>query len=66
MSGQTADQPPIHVDNITAHPGSTFAGAGLIAMTIGQAMSSGMPTGAGGWAAMAAQVAFGVLGALGK
>jgi hypothetical protein len=63
----TAQQPALHVDNILAHPGSSWAGVGLIAMTVGQAMmQQGMPTTAGGWIAFLLPVAMGVGGMLGK
>jgi hypothetical protein len=63
----TAQQPAMHVSNISAHPGSTWAGIGVIAMTVGQAMvAQGMPHSAGGWAAFLLPVAMGVGGMLGK
>jgi hypothetical protein len=63
----TAQQPALHVANILAHPGSTWAGVGVIAMTVGQAMvQQGMPTTAGGWLAFLLPVAMGVGGMLGK
>jgi hypothetical protein len=63
----TSAQPALHVDNITAHPGSTFAGAGLIVATVGQAMlSQPMPTTITGWAAWALPIVLGGLGMFGK
>jgi hypothetical protein len=64
---QTAQQPALHVDNITAHPGSTFAGAGLIVATVGQAMlSQPMPTTTAGWITWALPIVLGGLGMFGK
>jgi hypothetical protein len=63
---QTSQQPALHTDNITAHPGSTFAGLGVLAVGIGQTMSAGTPTTTAGWITFGAQIALGVLGMFGK
>jgi hypothetical protein len=58
----TSAQPALHVDNITAHPGSTFAGIGLFSAALAQPM----PTTWLGWVWVVMQVAGGVLAGLGK
>jgi hypothetical protein len=58
----TADQPAIHHSNILAHPGSTFAGGGLLFAALAQPM----PTTALGWVWIVMQIAGGVLAGLGK
>jgi hypothetical protein len=66
-STSTADQPSHSLSNITAHPGSTWAGVGVVAVTVGQIVSAGsMPTTPMGWVSFIAGLAFAVLAALGK
>ena len=63
----TSAQPSHAVSNIIAHPGSTWAGVGIAAVTIGQTISAGtMPTTASGWVSFVAGLAFAILAALGK
>lgn len=63
----TADQPFFHVNNIVAHNGSSWAGAGIAAMAIGQQLAAGdMPTTKAGWGIFAFQMAMAVAAALGK
>jgi hypothetical protein len=63
----TSAQPALHVDNITAHPGSTWAGAGVAVYALGNAMvQQGMPTTTGGWVSLLLPVLMGGLAALGK
>lgn len=69
MSGstQTADQPAMHPNNILAHPGSSWAGAGIVAVAVGQQLAAGqMPNTTTGWAMFAFQLAMAVVAALGK
>lgn len=63
----TADQPAFHPSNILAHPGSSWAGAGIAAMAIGQQLTtSGPPTSTAGWGMFAFQMAMAVAAAFGK
>ena len=63
----TSMQPSHAISNVTAHPGSTWAGVGVAAVTIGQTISAGtMPTTASGWVSFVAGLAFAILAALGK
>ena len=69
MSGTrlTAEQPALHTDNITAHPGSTWAGVGVVLTGVAQAVASGgVPSSVAGWLVLGLQVGAGVLGMLGK
>lgn len=69
MSGstQTADQPAMHPSNILAHPGSSWAGAGIVAVAVGQQLAAGqMPSTTTGWGMFAFQLAMAVAAALGK
>lgn len=67
VSVPTAEQPAIHTDNITAHPGSTFAGIGLWASGLFQMIgSTGMPVGTAGWALFGLQAMGGLFAILGK
>ena len=53
--------------NILAHPGSTWAGVGVVMATIGTAINSqGFPSSAGGWVAFAMSLAVALMAALGK
>lgn len=53
--------------NILAHPGSTWAGVGVVMATIGTAINSqGLPSSAGGWVAFAMSLAVALMAALGK
>jgi hypothetical protein len=61
----TADQPFLHVANIAAHPGSTFAGVGVGLIGVGQALSN-PPVTTAGWIGIVCQIVLGILGALGK
>lgn len=64
---QTADQPALHPSNITAHPGSSWAGAGVLAVAVGQQIASGqMPSSTAGWSMFAIQIAMAVAAAFGK
>lgn len=63
----TADQSSLHINNIAAHPGSTWAGVGVGLLTIGnQFQSGGLPTNKAGWIQLIMGTAFAVLAALGK
>lgn len=63
----TATQPDFHVNNILDHPGSTWAGVGVAALTVGNAVQAGsMPTTTSGWISFLAGLAFSVAAALGK
>lgn len=63
----TSQQPAIHVDNVTAHPGSTLAGIGVIAMAVGQMVATmPQPTSAIGWTALGLQLLAGFGAMLGK
>lgn len=62
----TALQAPIHTDNIVAHPGSTFAGAGVAAVLLAFVQANPWPTSAAGWFAYGAAAVMAVLAALGK
>ncbi len=68
--GQTpviALQPSHSLANVVDHPGSTWAGLGVAAVTIGNAVQSGaMPTTPAGWIAFIAGLAAAVAAALGK
>lgn len=53
--------------NILAHPGSTWAGAGLAAATIGTAINAqGLPSSAAGWVAFLLSLAASFAAAVGK
>jgi hypothetical protein len=65
----TADEPSIHIDNVTGHPGSSFAGAGIIAaVTTILSVIHGTPLPQSGpeWGAYVVTIALAVLAALGK
>lgn len=63
----TALQPHFSLSNILAHPGSTYAGIGVVLGIIAQAINAGgMPTTAAGWITSIAGVAISVAAALGK
>jgi hypothetical protein len=70
MSGttlQTSQQPSHALSNIIDHPGSTYAGVGVIALAIGQIVqANGMPTTAAGWVTLGAELVMAVMAALGK
>lgn len=61
---QTADQPAHSVSNITAHPGSSWAGVGLA--LLGTIQAGGVPTTSLGWVSLIAGGLSGLLAALGK
>lgn len=64
---QTADQPALHPSNITAHPGSTWAGAGVLMAAVATQISSGsMPTTTAGWITFVLQILLAAAAALGK
>lgn len=63
---QTADQPALHVSNITAHPGSSWAGAGILMALAGFATQNPMPTTKAGWISYGLAASMAVLAALGK
>lgn len=62
----TADQPSHSLDNITAHPGSTWAGVSVALVTVGNGLANGLPTNSAGWTTMAIALMTAVLAALGK
>jgi len=62
----TANQPSFHTTNALAHPGSTAAGVGVIAVTVQQALQGGVPTTGWGWAFFALQLAGSAAAVLGK
>lgn len=66
---QTAPSPymgsHLAVGNIIGSPASTYAGVGLIAATVAQALSTqAMPSTTSGWIAFSLQLALGILAAL--
>lgn len=64
---QTADQPALHPSNITAHPGSTWAGAGVLAAAVATQIAAGsMPTTSAGWITFIVQILLAGAAALGK
>lgn len=65
---QTADQPALHVSNITAHPGSSWAGIGVavVGTTASFIVSNGVPTTKGGLVMLLGSLVTGLLAALGK
>lgn len=66
-STSTAAQPALHADNITAHPGSTLAGIGVIAATVGSMLATTpLPTTTAGWVMFAAGILGGLGGMFGK
>jgi hypothetical protein len=63
----TADQPSHSLGNVLSHPGSSWAGAGIVATTIGTMISAGsMPTTTSGWVTFAVSILLAVAAALGK
>lgn len=63
----TADQPSHSLANILAHPGSSYAGAGIAMLTIGKFMTdTSYPTTATGWIAYALALGTALMAALGK
>lgn len=63
----TSEQPSHAISNVTDHPGSTWAGIGVAAVTVGQAISTGsMPTTTSGWISFVGGLVFAVLAAIGK
>lgn len=62
----TALQPAHALSNVTAHPGSSWAGASVALATLGNAASNGLPTNAAGWAAFGLALLTSVLAGLGK
>lgn len=64
---QTADQPSHALANVLAHPGSSWAGAGIVAMTVATMIqANSLPTTSAGWIAFLASMATAVMAALGK
>lgn len=62
----TATQPDFHVNNVLDHPGSTWAGAGILMALVGFASQNPLPTTALGWISYGVAAASAVLAALGK
>lgn len=62
----TALQPSHSIDNITAHPGSTWAGASVALVTVGNSLANGLPTSTAGWLTMGMTLMASLLAALGK
>jgi hypothetical protein len=63
----TAVQPALHPANVTAHPGSTWAGVGVGLVTLGQTFQAGgLPTTSVGWVQLLAGLSFSIMAALGK
>jgi hypothetical protein len=63
----TALQPHFALSNVIAHPGSTYAGIGLVMGIVAQAINAGsMPTSATGWVVLVAGIAMSVAAAFGK
>lgn len=62
----TADQPSHALANITAHPGSSYAGAGILVTLATFISQNPLPTSALGWLGYAAAAVTAVLAALGK
>jgi hypothetical protein len=63
----TALQPHFALSNIIEHPGSTYAGIGVVLGIIAQAINAGgMPTTIAGWITLIAGVAISIAAALGK
>lgn len=63
----TAAQPAHSLSNIVAHPGSSWAGAGIVLATVAQAINAqSLPTTAAGWVTFFGSLAVAVMAALGK
>lgn len=63
----TSEQPHFQIANLWLHPGSTYAGVGVVLGIIAQAINAGgMPTTAAGWITLIAGVAISIAAALGK
>lgn len=63
----TIDQPHFSLGNIIDHPGSTYAGVGLLVLTLGQyATANPLPVNAAGWVTYLAQLALAIMAAMGK
>ncbi len=63
----TVDQPSHAISNVMAHPGSTWAAAGIVAMTVAtMVQANSLPTTPAAWIAFFASLATAVMAALGK
>ena len=63
----TTTEPSLALKNIVAHPGSTYAGVGVVALAIGQVVNAGaMPTSFTGWLLVGGQLLLALGAAFGK